>query len=222
MSVANLTSEKIYDEITFLPQRHAINDPRMGVTNKDQLCHTCNGDIIDCPGHFGHIDLARPVYHPGLIEAVRKILKVVCFNCSKLLLADAALAEKIRKVPFPKQRFFMCLKAIEGQGSRKCQENEDGGCGSRQPKITKKSLSIFIEQYDPNDGRSRPDMKQTLQAEDALKVLKKISAQDQELLGIENPENLVIRKLAVAPPPVRPSVAMGSTMRCEDDLTYAY
>ena len=41
-------------------------------------------------------------------------------------------------------------------------------------------------------------------------------------MGVYGPENLIIRKLAVAPPPVRPSVAMGSTMKCEDDLTYSY
>jgi DNA-directed RNA polymerase beta' subunit len=35
MSVANLHSEKIYDELTFLPQKNAINDPRMGIANKD-------------------------------------------------------------------------------------------------------------------------------------------------------------------------------------------
>jgi DNA-directed RNA polymerase II subunit RPB1 len=100
--VVNLTSEKIYDEQTFLPQRNAINDPRMGVTNKDLLCHTCNGDVIDCPGHFGHIDLAKPVFHPGLIDMVRKILKCVCFNCSKLLITDMMMVERIRKIPYPK------------------------------------------------------------------------------------------------------------------------
>lgn len=31
MSVANLTSERIYDEVTFLANRNAVNDPRMGV-----------------------------------------------------------------------------------------------------------------------------------------------------------------------------------------------
>jgi DNA-directed RNA polymerase beta' subunit len=41
-------------------------------------------------------------------------------------------------------------------------------------------------------------------------------------LGIEKPENLIIRRLAVAPPCVRPSVSMGSNMRSEDDLTYSY
>lgn len=103
----------------------------MGVTNKDLLCHTCNGDIVDCPGHFGHIDLAKPVYHPGLIDIVRKILKCVCFNCSKLLISDLMMAERIRKIPYPKQRFFMVLKSVEGMGNRKCLENEDGGCGAR-------------------------------------------------------------------------------------------
>ena len=36
------------------------------------------------------------------------------------------------------------------------------------------------------------------------------------------PDWAIIRNLPVAPPPVRPSVAMSSTMRSEDDLTYAY
>ncbi len=36
------------------------------------------------------------------------------------------------------------------------------------------------------------------------------------------PEYCIIKNLAVAPPPVRPSVAMTSSMRSEDDLTYAY
>lgn len=40
--------------------------------------------------------------------------------------------------------------------------------------------------------------------------------------SISRPENMIIKNLAVAPPPVRPSVAMSNTMRSEDDLTYAY
>lgn len=37
-----------------------------------------------------------------------------------------------------------------------------------------------------------------------------------------NPSNMIISNLAVAPPPVRPSVAMSNTHRSEDDLTVAY
>lgn len=31
MSVANITSERIYDEVTLAPNLNAVNDPRMGV-----------------------------------------------------------------------------------------------------------------------------------------------------------------------------------------------
>jgi DNA-directed RNA polymerase II subunit RPB1 len=37
-----------------------------------------------------------------------------------------------------------------------------------------------------------------------------------------NPANMIIEDLAVAPPPVRPSVAMTNSVRSEDDLTVAY
>jgi hypothetical protein len=39
----------------------------------------------DCPGHFGHIELIFPVYHAGLQQYMRKVLRTVCFNCSKIL-----------------------------------------------------------------------------------------------------------------------------------------
>ena len=58
--------------------------------------------MVDCPGHFGHIDLAKPVYHPGLIDAVRKVLKVVCFNCSRLLIDDPNEKIIIAKIVYPK------------------------------------------------------------------------------------------------------------------------
>ena len=35
MSVAEIRSTQIYDQTTFQPNFHAVNDPRMGVTDKD-------------------------------------------------------------------------------------------------------------------------------------------------------------------------------------------
>ena len=35
MSVAEIKSTLIYDQTTFMPNFHAVNDPRMGVTDKD-------------------------------------------------------------------------------------------------------------------------------------------------------------------------------------------
>ncbi|RKO91805.1 hypothetical protein BDK51DRAFT_18807 [Blyttiomyces helicus] len=37
--------------------------------------------MTDCPGRFGHIELAKPVYHASFIQKIKKILPCVCFFC---------------------------------------------------------------------------------------------------------------------------------------------
>jgi DNA-directed RNA polymerase beta' subunit len=57
-------------------------------------------------------------------------------------------------------------------------------------------------------------------------MLAKISDEDVLLMGLDpqqsRPEWMIIQALAVAPPPVRPSVQAGDGARGVDDLTYAY
>jgi len=70
------------------------------------------------------------------------------------------------------------------------------------------------------------DPKQVLWPEQAKSILEKITPEHLEKMGLSkqnsNPSNMIIEDLAVAPPPVRPSVAMTNSMRSEDDLTVAY
>jgi DNA-directed RNA polymerase II subunit RPB1 len=40
--------------------------------------------MAECPGHFGHIELAKPVYHAGFLVKVKKIIECVCVSCGKL------------------------------------------------------------------------------------------------------------------------------------------
>jgi DNA-directed RNA polymerase II subunit RPB1 len=62
-----------------------LTDPRLGVIDQSGRCVTCKGTLKECPGHFGHIDLAKPVFHIGFLMKTIKILRCVCFYCSKLL-----------------------------------------------------------------------------------------------------------------------------------------
>lgn len=62
-----------------------LMDPRQGAMDRASTCQTCDGNQNDCPGHFGHINLAKPVYHIGFFPKTMKILRSVCFYCSTLL-----------------------------------------------------------------------------------------------------------------------------------------
>ncbi len=55
------------DETTHKPKTGGLMDPRLGTIDRNFKCQTCGEGMSECPGHFGHIELARPVFHPGEI-----------------------------------------------------------------------------------------------------------------------------------------------------------
>eukprot|EP00163_Fabomonas_tropica_P006227 TRINITY_DN1580_c0_g1_i2.p2 TRINITY_DN1580_c0_g1~~TRINITY_DN1580_c0_g1_i2.p2 ORF type:complete len:151 (+),score=14.89 TRINITY_DN1580_c0_g1_i2:344-796(+) len=67
------------------PVENGLADRRLGTSDHQYRCASCAGDMKECPGHFGHLELARPVYHVGFRNTVLQVLRCVCFRCSKLL-----------------------------------------------------------------------------------------------------------------------------------------
>ena len=83
-SSVEITKHDTYDKD--IPVVKGLFDLRMGTTDMGKLCNTCGLKNTDCPGHFGHLELARPVYYYHFIDITIKILKCICFRCSKLLI----------------------------------------------------------------------------------------------------------------------------------------
>lgn len=46
----------------------------MGTIDRQWNCETCEEGQKECPGHFGHIELATPVFHIGKESIHRKKL----------------------------------------------------------------------------------------------------------------------------------------------------
>lgn len=49
-----------------------------GPPNKNSVCATCHGSYKECPGHYGYLKLALPVYNVGYINSIVDILKCIC------------------------------------------------------------------------------------------------------------------------------------------------
>lgn len=84
-SVVHVTYPETMDETRTKPRQNGLNDPRMGTVERSIKCATCQEGASECPGHFGHIELAKPCFHPGFIKKVKKVLEIVCHSCSKVL-----------------------------------------------------------------------------------------------------------------------------------------
>eukprot|EP01114_Cavostelium_apophysatum_P013753 TRINITY_DN3402_c0_g1_i2.p1 TRINITY_DN3402_c0_g1~~TRINITY_DN3402_c0_g1_i2.p1 ORF type:complete len:1567 (-),score=495.35 TRINITY_DN3402_c0_g1_i2:56-4756(-) len=83
ISVAKITREVARDTLNN-PVSNGLADPRLGPTRRnDQACSTCGLPDRGCPGHFGHIDLVTPVYHPLLTKMLMKVLDIQCWKCHK-------------------------------------------------------------------------------------------------------------------------------------------
>jgi DNA-directed RNA polymerase II subunit RPB1 len=105
-------------------------DPRMGVLEHNSYCRTCEQKNIFCPGHFGHITLARPIFHPLFFENIRKILKCVCYRCSRVLVSEASeeYRDQVRKIMGVKnlqKRWELTFKLLNNSNKiKKC--GDDG------------------------------------------------------------------------------------------------
>jgi DNA-directed RNA polymerase II subunit RPB1 len=112
MSVCEISKQNIYDD-SRQPEFNGINDPRMGTMDKNLHCFTCRGSDKECPGHFGHISLVKPVYHYGFIQFTLKILRCVCFNCYKLLNVEDKDHYEFQAITNVKTRFNSVFRACD-------------------------------------------------------------------------------------------------------------
>ena len=87
-SVAEITNKETYNGIK--PKIGGLFDPRMGVLEPGLVCPTDGETYMNCPGYFGHIKLARPMFYIQYLEEITKILKCVCIKCSRLLIDKTA------------------------------------------------------------------------------------------------------------------------------------
>jgi DNA-directed RNA polymerase beta' subunit len=68
------------------PKAGGLSDLRMGTMDRGTICTTDGSNSMDCPGYFGHIELAKPMYHIGFLRTIIRVLRCVSYHTSKLLI----------------------------------------------------------------------------------------------------------------------------------------
>ncbi len=225
-SVVHVTQTILYDS-NGDPVIGGLFDPRMGVLDHGKICPTDNLDNRFCPGYFGHIELARKVFHVQFIPIILKILKCVCIRCSKLLVdKNSVEIQEIVKSYKGKRRFSEIVERCSKSGVKICGVDCEDGCGAVQPsKYYKKpsELSKIYAEWKDLEGTDG-DNAQLLTAEFIEKIFRRISDEDCEVMGLSakwcRPNWLICSVLPVPPPSVRPSVKQANGQRSEDDITH--
>ena len=213
-------------------------DSRMGVLEHNRICSTCEQKNIFCPGHFGHIVLAKPVFHAMFFDIVKKILNCVCYKCSKILINPETTQkdlkndmQRIMMIKNNQKRWEAYFKLCNTTTKiRSCGDDGTCGCGAVQPtKYNKENAMKIIAEWKDKKTTSNPvepnnKITQEFTADDILKIFKRISEKEMEIMGFNpkwnRPEWMICTVLPVPPPAVRPSIIEENGQRREDDLTH--
>ncbi|MFQ5910340.1 MAG: DNA-directed RNA polymerase subunit A', partial [Thermoplasmata archaeon] len=214
MSATKVITADTYDDDGF-PIDMGLMDSHLGVIEPGLRCKTCGGKVDDCPGHFGHIDLAMPVIHVGYVKEIKKLLQATCKSCGRLLLREEEIRayekemEALEKIGGTKlDKKLMAKETARDAGKRQICPH----CDTEQSKITLDKPTTFRE-----DGHK-------LTPKEVRERLERIRDEDLRPLGINpdvaRPEWMVLTALLVPPVTVRPSITLESGDRSEDDLTH--
>ena len=112
LSTIECVNQSLYDE-NKVPIPFSAIDPRLGVNQKKIICPTCNKKLEDCPGHFGYVRLNLPIFHIGFFKKIIEILRLICKNCSRILLSEEEKpnlklsASKMNKLSATKKKNLM-------------------------------------------------------------------------------------------------------------------
>ena len=215
MSVAKIVTPDTYDEDGY-PIDGGLMDTRLGVIDPGLVCKTCGGRIGECPGHFGHIELAKPVIHIGFAKTIYKILKAVCPHCGRVAITEAKRREILEK-----------MEKLERDGGNKWEV-----CEEVYKEATKVTICPYCGEIKYDIKFEKPttyyridgNEEKTLTPSDVREILEKIPDEDCILLGLNpevaRPEWMVLTVLPVPPVTVRPSITLETGERSEDDLTH--
>ncbi len=211
MSVTKIITADTYDDDGF-PIDMGLMDPRLGVIDPGLQCKTCGKRSGQCEGHFGHIELAAPVVHPGFSKLIRRLLRGTCHECARLLLSPTQ-KEKYRNKLETARELDEDLDKITKAAIREARKNSTcPHCDAEQKDVKHDKPTTYYE-----DG-------QKLMPSDIRDRFERIPDEDLEPLGIDpertRPEWMILTVLPVPPVTARPSITLDSGQRSEDDLTH--
>ncbi len=212
-AAAKVVTPELYDREGY-PVDGGLMDLRLGVIDPGLRCKMCGQRLKECPGHFGYIELARPVVHIKFVRHILDLLRSSCRSCGRVLIPEESLKRYIsllnklgEEEGFESRRRKIKEIVAKYKIKMKCPH-----CETKQEKIRLEKPYNYFEgdiRLSPIEVRAR---------------LEKIPAGDLALFGFVEkkfrPEWMILTVMQIPPVTMRPSITLESGERSEDDLTH--
>jgi DNA-directed RNA polymerase subunit A' len=246
MSATKIVVPDTYDDDGY-PIDGGLVDTKLGVVDPGLRCKTCGGRVKECSGHFGHIDLVRPVVHVEFAKHIYFVLKSTCPNCHKMI-SKKAIKEVVEKEPVEETTMASEIPSLMEVAAPAITEAAPAVKAEKAPlpqipepeldsddRGKKKKAKKEKTKNCAHCGQPLPEIKllkptgfykdkAMLLPSDIRDWLSSLSDDDLKEMGFDpeysRPEWMIITALPVPPVSVRPSITLETGERSEDDLTH--
>ncbi|MFA6072730.1 MAG: DNA-directed RNA polymerase subunit A' [Candidatus Woesearchaeota archaeon] len=213
MAKAKIVTPELYDKEGY-PVDGGLMDVRLGVIDPGLRCKTDGQKLKESFGHFGYLELARPVVHISFVGVLLDLLRSTCRACGRILIPKdkikfySDILEKITlEQGLNERRDKIKIIIADLKTIQTCPY-----CKAKQQKITIEKPTTYMEEdrrLSPIEIRSR---------------LERIPDEDLSVFGINptsaRPEWTILTILPIPPVTIRPSITLETGERSEDDLTH--
>lgn len=214
-AVAQIESKNIYDS-NRIPRIDGPNSLKLGTTQYSAYnCLTCLNDKQLCLGHPGFINLQYPVYNVLALNEIRKWIKVICFNCGKIVLPISTY----ENIAISKRLNELSKKMSTGENSKKCDH-----CKAPKMFIIKSDASKMLFRGAIRENKVNGDIV-TIYPHMLFEIFRRVS--DETVLELSktlnnHPRKYILTKIMVIPTCSRPDTVQPSGKMDSNGLTTLY
>ncbi|XP_078181608.1 nuclear RNA polymerase A1 [Carex rostrata] len=163
ISVKKITKPDIFD-VKYNPVPDGLYDAAMGPINDTDSCRTCGQLSARCPGHFGHIELARTVHNPLLFSSLRALLQTICLQCHKFQIGSELVGRYTSQLELITKGDIVGARDLEAAASHK----------SFLPEGEDESTCDFSDESSPNFEIAKRSTWTSIQYSEALSIISRL------------------------------------------------
>ncbi|KNE68594.1 hypothetical protein AMAG_12759 [Allomyces macrogynus ATCC 38327] len=223
-------------------------DRRLGPSEKAATCETCNRGLADCPGHWGYVPLAVPLFHVGFFRTIITTLQNICKCCGHVLLGEVARRALLRKLTTAGPDLRRRQEILKELNTECKKQTTCPQPTCRAPNGTVKKFGPLKIVHEPFRSKKLKEEQESYRAtfqavtagvpgtapyinkvlqeldpETVYQLFERIPNEDVVLLGFDadegHPKRFLWTYLPVPPGLIRPSVVQDANTSNEDDLT---
>ncbi|KAH7930704.1 beta and beta-prime subunits of DNA dependent RNA-polymerase [Leucogyrophana mollusca] len=160
ISVKQILNPVLLDDLN-RPNIGGLYDPALGPSDRQDICATCRLTYFTCPGHYGHIELPAPVYHPLFMINMYNILRGTCLFCHRFKASRTVVAKYVAKLRLLEHGLLEAAHAVDDIRIQTRKSNNDMDVDDNGPDESvedfEKRINIYVAIHLTRASSSRRD-----------------------------------------------------------------